>query len=79
MISKKLKIQSKKVIIAKKDSYVFEKINNYVSKNNWISLFYKNLQHSFDEFTSSIKSFTTLYSQNNKSKKYPSHIEKLLK
>ena len=90
MISFKIKIESQTVINAKKYLYDFKKadlenINNYLSKNNWTSLFNKskNLQHLYDQFISSIqtsmKRFKPLYSKNNKSKKYPSHIKKLLK
>ena len=75
------------VINAKKDTYDdfkktdFDNINDYLSKNNWTSLFNKskNLQHFYDQFTSSIqasiKRFTPLYSKNNKSEKHPSTLK----
>ena len=67
------KIESQNVTNAKKDSYDFKmadfkSINNYLSKNNWTSLFdkSKNLQHFDDQFISliqtSIKRFVPLYS-----------------
>ena len=90
LLSLKTKIDSKIVPIAKKFSYDFKKanfenINDFLSKSNWTSLFInsENLQHFYDQFISliqiSIKRFVPIYSKNNKSKKYPSHIKKLLK
>ena len=90
MLSLKIKIENKIVPIAKKVSYDykkadFESINDFLSKINWTSLFKnsENLQHFYDQFSSliqiSIKRFVPIYSKNNKSIKYPSHIKKLLK
>ena len=90
MLSLKIKFENKIVPITKKVSYDFmkadfENINDFLSKNNWTSLFKnsESLQHFYDKFISliqiSIKRFVPIYSKNNKSKKYPSHIKKLLK
>ena len=90
MLSLKIKIENKIVPIAKKVSYDykkadFESINDFLLKINRTSLFKnsENLQHFYDQFISSIqisiKRFVPIYSKNNKSKKYPSHIKKLLK
>ena len=90
MISFKFKVESQQVPNAKKDSFDFKKaefesINNYLSKNDWTTLFNKliSLQHFYDQFISliqtSIKRFIPIYFINNIRTKYPSHIEKLLK
>ena len=90
LLSLKIKIENKIVPIAKEVSYDykkadFESINDFLSKINWTSLFKnsENLQHFYDQFISSIqisiKRFVPIFSKNNKSKKYPSHIKKLLK
>ena len=90
MISFNIKTESQKIHNSKVVSYNFKKadfknINKYLSNIDWTSLFNKskNLQHFYDQFIdliqTSIKLFIPPYPKNNKCKKYPSNIKKLLK
>ena len=90
MISFNIKTESQKIPNSKVVSYNFKKadfknINKYLSNIDWTSLFNKskNLQHFYDQFIDSIQTSIKLYippyPKNNKCKKYPSNIRKLLK
>ena len=90
LISFKSKIESQKVINAKRDSYDFERDDfekSIITCLKTIGPHYitsqKNLQHFSDQLIrsiqTSIKRFTPINFKYNKSKKYPSHIKKLLK